>query len=396
MNIGEAKDNLSGLLHGADVDDLEDPYLVFERAANTLRTKLSPLEVMRTVALANTIHDDFYTYTLPSDFGEIIDLYPQADRDSHDVATRQSAQRFDLRKLIEDKKISIEGSEGSKVLKVVWRGRPSKVLNTMDSKTSNGTWAASGSASGVVADSIFKVSGSASIKFNLTATGGGIANSDMAEVDLTDEDEVGDFFVPVYLSAAPTSISARWGNDLSSNYWTSVAQTEQADGTAFKVGWNLLKFPWATATETGTVDPATIDSFRLTIAGDAQNSVRVDNIVCSIGRNFDIKYYSKFLFRTEAGVWISKPTSDTDIINLDNDAIQIFLLECLIVAAHEIESSNDSGDIAFAQGELNGHANSPDRLQRIGLYRKYEKNHPKQTIKEQRSYGPRRPSRGRW
>ena len=69
----------------------------------------------------------------------------------------------------------------------------------------------------------------------------------MDAVDLTDYDEVSDFFTWIYFGTVPTSVSAVWGNDLTANYWTSTAQTTQADGTAFKVGWNLLKFSWATA-----------------------------------------------------------------------------------------------------------------------------------------------------
>ena len=330
---------------------------------------------MRLGALASTIHDDIYNYALPSDYNSIIDLLPQDNRESWDLAYRRLAGQFDLEKAIREKTISIEGDGGSKIIRVNWRTRQGKTIHTMNSLTSNGTWSAVASASGLVANTIFKVAGSASIEFDIVATGDGIQNTTMSAVDLTDEDEVSDFFVWMYFGTVPTSVSARWGNDLTTNYWSSVAQTTQADATAFKVGWNLIKFPWSTATETGTVAPATIDSFRITVASSAQNNVRVDNIVCSIGRNFDIKYYTKFLFKSTAGVYISKPTTDDDTVNIDNDSLPIFLMELLKGMAHQVEGSDSTFDLAYAEKEL------------MVLYPAFKCEHQDQRKKASTSYG---------
>ena len=196
----------------------------------------------------------------------LIDLIPQDNRTSWDNSFRDNAGKFDLEKAINNKVVSIEGSEGSKIIRINWKSRQGKVLNTLNSLTSNGTWSAVTGASSPVLDTIFKVSGSGSIKFNITSSGGGIKNTSMTQVNLEDEDEVADSFVLVYLESVTnlTSISCRFGNDLTANYWTPTAQTTQADGTAFKIGWNLIKFSWSGATETGTVDPETIDSFQIT------------------------------------------------------------------------------------------------------------------------------------
>lgn len=395
MTYGDAKDHISGLLHGADIEDIEGIDLIFERAANTLLTKIDPVDTIRTAALTQTIHDDIYNYALPSDFKGFVDLIPQDGRGLSDIAVRKSASTFDLRKAIARKVVSIEASEGTKYARINWRSRSGLLFHGMNTLTENGTWSVVATATGLQANSIFKISGSASIEFDIVTTGDGIQNTTMTTVDLTYYDEVGDFFTWMYFGTAPTSISARWGNDLTTKYWSSTAQTTQADGTAFKVGWNLIKFPWSTATETGTVAPATIDSFRITVTSSAQNNVRVDNIIVSIGRNFDIKYYSKFLFKNSAGTFITKPTTDSDTIVLDNDAIQIYLLECLIGAAQQIESSNSAGDITFARAELNGHTDSPDPSQRMGLYAKYKREYPSQKVKMSGSYGS-LPARGRW
>lgn len=386
MTFADIRSNLSAALHGGTLNRVRNIEMMFERSANTMLSKIDPMCTIRVAALSNTIHDDVYNYALPSDFKKIIDLYPQDNRESGDTAGRRYVENFDLRKALSSKTISIEGSEGSKILRMNWRSRQGKTLHSMNSLTSNGTWSAVGSATRLEANTIFKVSGSASIGFDLAVTGDGIQNTTMTAVDLTDEDEVADVFVWVYFGVITnlTSISAIWGNDLTANYWTSTAQTTQADGTAFKIGWNLIKFPWSTATETGTVAPATVDSFKLTVATSGTiSNIRVDNIIFSIGRNFDCKYYSKYIVKNTAGTWISRTTTDEDVVVLDNDEIQIFHLENLIAAAQQVEGADSTFDINFAKNELKD------------LYRNYAGENPSQSKKAVTSYGS-CPSRGRW
>lgn len=383
FTITQVKENLTGLGHGGTLKKVRNIEAMFERSAAAFLLKLRPLETMRNATLVSTIHDDVYNYSLPSDFGALIDLIPQDNRNGWDKAVRNLARQFDLQKATRNKTISIEGSEGSKIIRINWKSRQGKVLHTMNSITSNGTWGAVGTATGIKANTIFKISGSGSIEFDIVTTGDGIQNTTMTALDLTDEDEVADIFVWMYFGTVPTSVSALWGNDLTANYWTSTAQTTQADGTAFKVGWNLLKFSWSSATETGTVDPATIDAFRITVASGAQNNVRVDNILFSIGRNFDIKYYSKYLIKNSAGTWISRTTDDGDILVLDNDSLPQFLMECLIDMAHQMEGTDSTFDITFAENKLKT------------LYPAYKSLYPNMVAKAVGSYGP-LPGRGRW
>ena len=380
--------------HSGSLNKVRNFEALAERAADTLLSKIDPVETERTQALAQVVHDDIYNYSLPSDYKKIIDLFPQDNRGSLDDARRVFAGRFDLRKMISDKKISIEGSEGSKIIRINWRSRQGVVLNEMNSVTANGTWSAVGSATGVTANSIFKVSGSASIEFDLVASGDGIKNTTMTAVDLTDEDEVADVFAWVYFGSVTnvTSISAIWGNDLTTNYWTSTAQTTQADGTALKVGWNLIKFPWSTATETGTVAPATVDSFQLTVACSAAlNNIRVDNIIFSIGRNFDIKYYSKYIFKNSAGTLLSRPASDDDTVILDGTSLQLYRLEALKAIAQQVEGEDSTFDMNYANREMHGDPTSADPVARMGLYSRYRVEYPSQSKKPVTSWssGPR-------
>lgn len=389
--VTQVKESLSAMLHGGTLNRVRNIEAMFKRATDTMLSKIDPVETIRVAPLVNMVHDDIYNYSLPSDYGKLIDLFPQDNRQFTDVSVRRPALDFDLKRALQQKTISIEGSEGSKIIRINWRSRQGKVLNSMNSLNGNGAWSAVATASGIELDTITKISGGGAIRFDLAASGDGIENTTMSQVDMTDEDEVGEIFIWFYFPSIAnlTSVSIRWGNDLTTNYWTSTAQTTQADGTAFKVGWNLLKFSWSAATETGTVNPATIDSFRLTIATTgAIANMRVDNIIFSRGRNFDIKYHSKYITKNSVGTWIPRTTSDDDIVVLDDDCIQIYLLECLIAAAQQVEGTDSGFDVSWAKNELGAPGKG-------GLYGSYAAEHPSGTVKTRSSYGS-SPSRGRW
>lgn len=389
FTVGQIKTHLTGMGHSGTLNKVRNQAELFERSISRFLLKCHPLETIRVRALTDTIHDDLNDYTLPVDFLALIDLIPQANRSSWDRAVRDNAGMFDLQKAIRNRVVSIEGSEGSKIIRINWQSRSPKVLHSMESLTDNGTWAAVAGASGLVRDTIIYRKGGASIRFDVASTGDGISNSGMSAIDLTDEDEVADVLFDLYIKNDTdrgnlTSIQTRWGNDLTTNYWTGVSQTLQADASALQVGWNEIRIPWSTATETGTVAPATVDSFRATFTlAAAINDLRVDNIRFSIGRNFDLKYYSKFLIRNVASTLVSLTTSDSDTVLVDNDTLPLFLMELLIDMAHQMEGSDSTFDISFAEKQLSI------------LYPAYKGINPSQVQKVAGRYGS-SPARGRW
>jgi hypothetical protein len=393
FTIAEIKDHLTGMGHGGTLNKLRNINQVFERAAAAMQLRVDLLESMRETGLSQTVSNAQFDYTAPSDLGRLIDLYPQANRESVDQGARTTAQNFDLRKNLEDKTVSIESSNASKVFRINWRVRTPKTYHSMDSVTNNGTWGASGTATGVELDTIYRYTGSGSIKFDLAASGDGIQNTTATQIDLTDEDEVANVVFPVYFADASNiaSVQVLWGNDLTTNYWTGVAQTAhlttnywtgvaqtaQSDGTAFQAGWNIISTPWNTATETGTVTPSTIDSVRVvvnTTAAGAVNNIRVDNILFAIGFPFNVKYYSKFLFKNSSDVWISRPTDNSDSVVVDNDGLLLFLYETLKVMAHQLEGTDSAFDLQFSQSELND------------LYQRYKSQHPSLAVKVRQHY----------
>ena len=108
-------------------------------------------------------------------------------------------------------------------------------------------------------------------------------------------------------------------------------------------------------------------------------NVRVDNIIFSIGRNFDIKYYSQYAFRNSGGTWLARPSSDSDNVVFEGTGYNIFLYECVIEIAQQIQGEDSGFDMNYALRKLNGNPDSPDPEERVGLYGKYRGEYPNQS-----------------
>jgi len=394
VTIGEIQNNLIGLSHSGTLNKVRNIYSLYERAANNMLSKIKLLESIRTVSLAEAIHDKLYTYSAPEDYRSLIGIYPSGDRQLSDEIVRAYAEQFDRRKEIDTKKISIESVNGQKVFRVNWKIRSPKIVSNMDSYNGNGTWTVVGTASGIQTDTQYKYSGNGSVRFDVATTGDGIQNITLASIDLTDEEDIADFIIPVYFkdateAAKVTGITFNFGNSVSI-YSTGITQTAQFDGTPFKAGWNIIQVPWSGATDTGSVSASAIDFASITFTvTSAVADIRVDNILCSLGTIFDVKYYSKYLFQTAAGVWIPQPTVDTDLVICDSDSINIFLYECMDEIAHQVEGKDSKFDMAQVAKKLWGDPKSIDSLGRIGLYAQYRAEHPGQAKKAITDYGMR-------
>lgn len=384
--INELEDHLTGMGHGSSLAKIRNKYALYERVANNIKSKVDIVTSIRTAPLTQAVHDNQALYAVPSDYGKIIDLYPSGNRTARDFAQRTSGVTASLLRQIKDKQIAIESRDGARVLLIDWAGKTPKTLADMNSTSG---WSAITGASGLELDTQYAISGGKSLKFDLDTTGGGLKNTTLTALDVSDWDEEADVFMWIYLSSVSnlTSIQARWGNDLIANYWESIAVTTQADSTAFQVGWNLVKFSWASATETGTVDATLINAFQFILnTTGAISNVRVDNVVTSLGSVFETKYYSGFLFKNTAGTWIKRPTTDTDSIMVEEIGFNIFAYECLMAMAQQMEGEDSAFDIQFAITALNGNPSSGDPALRYGLYARYRNEYPSMGKRTVQSY----------
>lgn len=323
-------------IHGK-ISSVIDVRAFLNRSVRKVHNLVDLRSSKRTSSLAPGIYNQVYTYPAPADLKDdcIVDIRKQYDRIEAFNAT--TAEEFDRRKTYDKSSIAIDDRDGVKVLNIATDLATDELtINACDSLTENGTFVAADDASNLSLDTYNKINGGASIKYDL-ATGAILAtitNSTMTAVDLT-QYKNREIFVWQYipLTTALTSFTIRWGSS-ASDYWAATATTT-ADGLAFKVGWNLLKFSWPT-TDTGTPDITAVNYFQLRINKTAlmaaSNDWRTDFVVARAGEVHDVIYYSRYFWTTAAGAYIPDSTADTDLLVGDEEDFELFVKSAMATA----------------------------------------------------------------
>ena len=386
FTILNIKDDLKGITHSTSLDKITNFNSVLQRAARNLLSKIDPVETKRISQITNALHDDVYDYSAPADLkgNKVLDIRPQVNRAVSDNMSQRFSKSFDLHKKLNTFQVRDDGMVKS--IRISADLARSISLHDCNGITSNGTWAVGGDATNLTADNLNYISGSSSLNFDLTgsATTGYIENSTMSAVNLTDQQDIGTIFARVYLpdTSIITNWILRWGST-SSAYWSTTVTTPW-NRTSWQTGWNILAFNWNGATPTGSPDASGIDYLRLTVtvsAATAETDIRVDKIASSAGEIWEMEYYSKYLFQTSAGAWKETTNSDTDLVNLDTDALNIFEFECGLAVAQQLQGKDGTFDVQYFKDELYG-----DGRLKIGLYWKYEQDHPSEFIRPRENY----------
>lgn len=362
---------------------VQDRQVIVNRAVRSVLADMDLRSTKRKSTLSPNLFSDVYDYTAPSDIkGEkIIDLRKQVNRPKFEKWSLVDEAEFDRTK--NQYKVAIRDENFSKLLRVSGGSSKSKTLHDCESLTANGTWAAAGDASNLTLDNDNYISGGGALNFDMAAGGatGYVELTGANQVDLSDYDEKGSIFVWVYVpdysdaeGDTVTNFILRWGND-SSNYWSRTVTTNN-EGVTFYDGWNLLRFDWNGATETGTVTPSTIDYLRLTVTKStslaADTDWRVDSFIARIGDIYDMVYYTKYGWQNSSGTYIEESSASTDLLLGDTDEIEGIVHKASELSAQELK---DWDDVKYYQGNYQD------------WKRKYESNYPSEALKKTRNYG---------
>ena len=372
MNITSLKSVLGRKFRGASLDDVQgiSDYSLFAEAASNLLGNIDPIETIKRKELF--IYKDVFDYAPEADMKKIVDIRPQVNRNYSDNFSRSFIEDFDRTK--EDKKFAIEFDNGVKVLRI---SREVGTALQMDSCNDLDTWSVGGGASNLEEDD-YITAGGGSLMFDLGLTGGYIENSGY-DVDLSGYEDQSSFFIAVYIPD-PTIVTNAflfWGDD-NANYWSKTITTPHFG--SFRIGWNLLRFDWDGATEVGTPTPANFDYLRFGFTTTStETKVRIDDIWLRKPVMHDVLYYSRYLFRNTAGTFLTAPTSDDDMINLESDAENLFVNECCILIADGLTRAEDAQKYTNA---LYGTAQKP------GLYANYKASKPAEPIGPQTNLRP--------
>lgn len=345
VTLAQLKSDIASRMKGTSIRQIVDFYGTVAGAASRMLSRIDTEETRRTVTMGTPFYDNLNDYSLVTDYKRMIDIYPTANRTGQPGLsdyTQTTARQFGER--LTPNSFSIRWNNMQRTLRA--QRLPAGNVMTIDSfdtSTANGSWAATVDASGLYTEVLNYIEGNGAMGFNLSgATGSAVlTNLTASVVDLSaynnQDASMLFFYIPSGFSSRFTSFKLRKGTN-SSNY-NEVTVTSKGDGTAFSDGWNFLIFSWNTATTVGS-PTNTNNQYRVFTTtyttGAVINGCLLDNWTDSFGQLYNIDYYSEYLFRTSAGVWIQSPTSDTDLVNVSTSSYEILKAEIMVEVIQQI------------------------------------------------------------
>lgn len=330
-SVQDLKNDLQGILHGTQLNQIQNLDGVIDRGARQLLLDLDPQETKRTVEFVNPVFNTVYDYPLAADVkgNKIIDIFPQVERLPQDIWSQAYNQAFDVWKqniFASKNMFTILFNSSLKTIRInaPFLNAP-VILNQAESTTDNGTWTAAGTASNLTTNNTNFAQGSGSLQFDVTSGAAYVENSTMNAIDLSDVVNQSSLFVWVYIPDASdlTSVDLRWGSSSAAYYHLTVTQNQQ--NTAFVNGWNLCEFDWVLASTVGVPDSSAIDYLRVTMNVTGTNTGCLVNGINSIlGTILNYSYYSKYMFRDSVtGAFQENVTDDSNLINLDTESYNL-------------------------------------------------------------------------
>lgn len=342
------KADLTGTLHGTQLNNVVNLDGVINRAARQLLLDLDPQETKRTLEFVNPIYNSVFDYPIAADVkgNKIIDVFPQVQRIPQDIWNQSYNQAFDVAKqniFSMANMFTMNFNTGLKTIRLNCPFlNPPVILNQIESITSNGTWATGGTASNLAVNNTNFAQGAGSLQFDVTVGTGYIENTTMTAVDLSDVVNQSSLFVWVYVPTGTnlTSVNLRWGSSNADYYSSTVTLNQQ--GTAFGNGWNLCQFIWSSATTVGTPDDTAISYARVSLAMTGTNTgVLVNGLNSILGTILNYEYYSKYLFRNAStGAFQETVTDDSNLINLDTESYNLLFNQVGYLASQQVQGTD--------------------------------------------------------
>lgn len=380
--IASFKSDLIRKLHGTSLSRVQSVNDTIAEAGRNVLSRLDPQETIRVATIENALFDDVTMYTAPSDLkgDKVIDIQPQTGREKAQNFTKVMIEEFSRNKTLRD--FNVMYKNGTKFFRIKEDVKTNKL--TLSDINSTSGWSVGDSGTNLTLDSLNYITGSKSLNFDIdtSSTTAYIENSTLTAVDLSEFDTQSSAFVWVFIPTATkvTNFIGRLGS--SGTDYVSKTITTTHDSQQFSDGWNLLRFDFDGATETGTVDWGAIDYFRLTITHDqtGDTDFRIDSITVGIGELYEVVYYSDAIFKGTDGAYKTVPTLDTDEIQLEVDAYNIMLYECAYLLAQELQGANGNFDESYFDKMLHGDS------RRLGLYKRYHMSYPSQNKKARSTY----------
>lgn len=341
----QLKSRVNAGIHGR-IGVLIDENDFINDVAREVNTDIDMRANIRKGTLTPKLFNGIYQYTAMSDIKDqaIIDVPAQVKRDNGEWFLTTPEQFYRQREQ-NNNMIAIDSFNGvQQLLLAKIFDDENSIISELDSLTSGGgTWEAFGDGENLTADNDDFVKGAGSINFDISSAGGttaGIKNDALNSFDITEFMKGnGAAFVWAKLTSATdiTNFILRLGQDSSNYYYKTI--TAAHDGTAFKEGWQLLRFDLTSLSSSGSPAQTALKHaaiFMTKATGKvSETDYRFDWLVLKRGQIFETKYYSKFPWVSSAGAYKENSTDDADLIVADSTEYNLYILKGKQMAAEE-------------------------------------------------------------
>lgn len=332
---------------------LVDSRATINEVAREVLSDFDLRSTRRSTPLTPNLFDWIFEYFCPTDLKDykIISVDPQTDR-KRKFLTLVPTEQFHRRQDIDT--VAVSDEDFVRKLLIAKRILTDKriTLSTLDSLTAGGgTWVAFGGATNLRADTDNFVRGNGSLRWDISAdvdTTAGVQNTGLNLTDITEYlGGNGALFVWVYINSVAnlTNFIFRLGSS-SGNYLTKTITT-QNDGTAFRAGWNLLRFDLTNLTTVGSPVVTAINFAAIFMTKDvakvSETDYRFDDLILRKGENQNVRYYSKYPWQSISGAYKENSTVDSDLLNCDTTEFELFVSKGIRLAGYEADEY-DSAD----------------------------------------------------
>lgn len=379
--VADLKYSVAGILSGIDLNNVDDVYGCFERAAATLVQKADVPECMGTQNLI--LYSGVTDYLADEEIfaTSINDIRPQGiSRPISNFVFKKSQLDFDRIKNVynnSDTCATFQYSNGIPIIRILSPFTKQAII--LDTMTDITGWTYNASVNDLIQDISFYYQQPASMRFNLQAGGsaGYLEKTLTSPINLNSYQGTGVAFMAVeYSSANITSFELRIGSD-SSNYY-SISNTTGFTGNILNEFF-LVAFDLSLATTVGSPDITKIKYIRTTYNydGTAMTNVRMGRLFISLPSPAQIIYQTAAIFLTPGQTQAnSEIVGDTDEIVLQDPAYNIFLYECALAVLENTGATASDATSQKIMMKLHGNGNT-DR----GLYTMFEGDNPSQEIR---------------
>jgi len=319
MSFSQAKVEIQNSFEGGVSFDLNWAD-IFHQASKILSQNINPRNAKRRVALYGGISADLPVLTCPRDIAKPAGLY--TGRQTLNNRAFRFQAPFAFYESTEVDRFTIDYINGIPFILVRGQGGLTFTLSdftdptiysgvTLTATTRRYIYGA-GALSGTFNDSLFNVTWSIDSSLqNMSAFNNGIA------------------LVPFHVAdvSKVSAVRLRLSTDVS-NYFT-LTSTADSIGDTFINGWNLARFDMLNKVATGSPVMNSIASAEVEVemmTGESQ-LVTIDAVSLHQAEDAWFEYYSTKLFKAQDGTLKEKPSEETDIVDLDDQELDIFLYE---------------------------------------------------------------------